>query len=101
MLVLAQSTRCVCAPLAARASPTRPRENLQIALVRQLAIGDGNFAQQALQFLHFLRICGSLQPVGEVCIDGIIDAADEEAGYTGDAADTSPPLAANFSSPRM
>jgi hypothetical protein len=75
--VLAHSRRCLCAPRA---------EDLQVALVGQLGVGDRHPASQRTQQGLFPRP-GRLrrQPLGDQGIERGVDAADEEAGHAGHA----------------
>ena len=87
MLVLAHSTRCVCAPLAASAFQRELRRCPDTS-VSQLAVGDRNFALDALQLL--LARAASLDVfslASMMASTGVVDAADEEAGYAGHLAD--------------
>ena len=69
--------------------PARRREYFLIRLVGQLAVGDGNLAENRLQLGLSRGIGFLLDLFAEERVDERIDAADEEAGDTRNFADLS------------
>ena len=65
--------------------PALAAGQLDIVLVGQLGIGDGDLAAQALEVLHIGA--ADLHAVVDLLVDLAVDAADEEAGDAGDPAD--------------
>ena len=83
VLVLAHSTRCVCAPFAARAFHPRSDEKISlVCLVGQLAVRDRDFPEELSSFA-FLSASSSVFLIFSSTCESTsrIDAADEEAGY--------------------
>src|SRR5919106_222923 len=73
-------------PLGCECLPARSLEDRLVALVRELAVGDGHLAKQAAQQGTLLRSVGGLQPSHDLRVDGRVDTADEEARHAGDLA---------------
>ena len=64
--------------------PARPGEDLLVALVGQLGVGDGHLARQRAQQRLLPGVRSSTrQPLGDHAVEGGVDPADEEAGHAG------------------
>ena len=69
--------------------PARSGENLLVSLVGQLAIRDGNLAENALQLAFARRVAFLFDLFVQQRIHERVNAADEETGHTGHLADVS------------
>src|SRR6266851_507121 len=66
--------------------PLRAGKDIQVTLIREFSIGNGNLAQQVFELLFVLRVLRGLQARGDFRVHGVIDSADKEAGNAGHAA---------------
>src|SRR5439155_15808229 len=66
--------------------PGRPRKDVQVPLVGELAICDSNLTQQTLELLFFRWALRRFRARGNFSVRRVVDSADEEAGYASDAA---------------
>ena len=98
MPVLAQRTRWTCAPFFASAS-TAARQDLLVALVRELRVRDRHLAAQPFE-RRFVRARRRLQLRVDLRVDERIDAADKKLATLATCF-RSPPAAARASRPSI
>ena len=75
----------MCA-LGSQVLPPVACKDLQVALIGEFSVGDGNFSEQAFQLASLGFIFRRLQPGGDYGVHRVVNAAYKETGHAGHAA---------------